>query len=257
MAEDEKKEPKLFSRRSFLRGASAAVVGGAASTVVASPLFPASPSVPTAEAATPPEKSADAAPSAPMRVTYPASAGYLVVDPKKCAGCLNCMIACSTAHYGEASFSLARIQISQDPFQRYPNDLQQNQCRQCASPLCVQNCPTGAAHIDTENGNVRVIDEATCVGCKTCLSACPQVPRRTVWNPVTQKSTKCDLCLNTPYWNEQGGPTGKQACVEVCPMKAIQLVNETPSQMENVGYVVNLRKPSVADVFMDVDQAQE
>lgn len=254
---EEKKEPRSISRRMFLRGAGATVVGGAAGAVVGSQLF-----APTTAAA---DSGAVAAADAPcetvvekvvekqVAMTFPASAGYLVVDTKKCAGCLNCMMACSLAHEGEANPSLSRIQIVQDPFQRYPNDLQQYQCRQCATPLCVQNCPTGACHVDTANGNVRVIDEAKCIGCQTCLNSCPQTPHRTVWNPVTKKSSKCDLCVNTPYWGEQGGPTGKQACVEVCPMKAISLVTDKPSQMETVGYVVNLRKPSVADLFMDVD----
>ena len=52
---------------------------------------------------------------------------------------------------------------------------------------------------------------------------------------------KCDLCIDTPYWNEKGGPGGKQACVENCPMKAIKFVAETPVQTETEGYDVNLR----------------
>ena len=41
----------------------------------------------------------------------------------------------------------------------------------------------------------------------------------TIWNAEKQVAFKCDLCLNTPYWSEQGGPFGKQACVETCPTK--------------------------------------
>jgi protein NrfC len=70
---------------------------------------------------------------------------------------------------------------------------------------------------------------------------CPQQPHRTVWNHVENKSSKCDLCLDTPYWNEKGGPLGKQACVESCPMKAIKFVAQMPDQKETDGYDVNLR----------------
>jgi protein NrfC len=70
---------------------------------------------------------------------------------------------------------------------------------------------------------------------------CPQQPHRTVWNHVDNKSSKCDLCLDTPHWNEKGGPTGKQACVESCPMKAIKFVAQIPDQTETEGYDVNLR----------------
>ena len=54
-------------------------------------------------------------------------------------------------------------------------------------------------------------------------------------------AAKCDLCLDAPHWNRQGGHKGKQACVEVCPMRAIKVVNELPEQKDGAGYDVNLR----------------
>jgi protein NrfC len=174
-------------------------------------------------------------------VLYPESKGYLVYDSKKCIGCTTCMLSCSLVHYGEQSLSLSRIQIIQDSFGKFPDDLQIAPCRQCVTPPCVINCPEGAAYIDTENGNVRRIDGEKCVGCQTCLEMCPQQPHRTVWNSVDEIATKCDLCIDTPYWNEKGGIGGKQACVESCPMKAIKFVSVTPDQKETEGYDVNLR----------------
>jgi len=173
--------------------------------------------------------------------TIPRSQGYIVFDSRKCIGCTTCMLSCSLTHYGEQSLSLARIQIIQDSFGKFPNDLSVDPCRQCVEPVCVRSCPVQAAHVDAANGNVRLIDESKCVGCKTCLKMCPQQPRRTVWNSKTGKSTKCDLCVNTPYWKEKGGPGGKQACVEVCPMRALKFVAEAPNQEETNGYQVNLR----------------
>ncbi len=52
---------------------------------------------------------------------------------------------------------------------------------------------------------------------------------------------KCDLCVDTPHWPEQGGPLGKPACVEVCPVEAIVLTNEAPTQAGDEGYEVDLR----------------
>jgi protein NrfC len=113
--------------------------------------------------------------------------------------------------------------------------------------------------VDTENGNVRVIDEEECVGCMTCIESCPQRPHRTVWNPEKEVSTKCDLCLDTPYWNRKGGPDGHQACVDVCPAKALKLVHEPPSQTDVNGYDVDLAPPPAKiESFMDVfDQNSE
>jgi protein NrfC len=175
--------------------------------------------------------------------TYPASKGYLVYDSKKCIGCTTCMLACSLVHYGVQNLSRSRIQIIQDSFGKFPNDIKIAPCRQCKVPVCVQNCPVGAAFVDIENGNVRRIDSDKCIGCGTCLEMCPQQPHRPVWVEIDGewKSSKCDLCIDTPFWNEKGGPGGKQACVEACPMMAIKFVSNMPEQKETEGYDVNLR----------------
>jgi len=226
MPEDKKKskveasEKKKYSRRDFL-----AISG----TVVAADLL---------MTATPGIKGATAE---AYQGSYPESRGYLVYDSKKCIGCTTCMLSCSTVHYGEQSLSLARIQIIQDSWGKFPEDLQVAPCRQCVTPPCVIHCPVDAAYVDTENGNVRRIDEEKCIGCGACLEMCPQQPHRTVWNHKKGKSSKCDLCIDTPYWNEKGGIGGKQACVESCPVKAIRFVQETPDQTEKNGYDVNLR----------------
>ncbi len=53
--------------------------------------------------------------------------------------------------------------------------------------------------------------------------------------------SKCDLCAGARYRLEEGGPHGKQACVEVCPMRAIALIHKAPNQRGDDGYNVNLR----------------
>jgi protein NrfC len=213
-------------RRDFLIGSGAAVAAGALSGYA-----PHSAAAALSQTATSPAKTA-----------YAASTGYLVYDSRLCLGCQSCMFACSMTHEGEGNPSLSRIQIIRDApsFTKYPYDIVMSVCRQCVSPLCVQNCPTGACHVDAANGNVRMIDDSKCIGCQRCLAACPQRPHRTIWNPAKRKSTKCDLCANAPNWNEKGGPTGKQACVEICPAKAIKLVKEAPSQTDIAGYDINL-----------------
>jgi protein NrfC len=145
------------------------------------------------------------------------------------------MLACSLAHEGEENLALSRIQIIQNVFGAYPKDISAAVCRQCAKPLCVDACPTGACYIDTAHGNVRVIDEARCDGCRKCLEACPFVPHMTIWNAAKNVAAKCDLCAYAPYWSEPGGPDGKQACVEVCPLKAIKLVKKVSKKVKSAG----------------------
>ena len=213
------KEPKKVPRRTFLTRGAAVATGALA---VGAPVI-------------------GSAQNAGTKAAYPASTGYIIYDSRVCWGCQSCMYACSTGHQGEANPALSRIQIIRDApsFTKYPQDIVIAPCRQCVTPLCVNNCPVGAAHIDTANGNIRVIDEDKCVGCQMCLKMCPQRPRRTVWNPYKRKSSKCDLCVNTPHWGRNGGPEGEPACVTICPARALRLVRETPSQEDIAGYDVN------------------
>jgi protein NrfC len=176
------------------------------------------------------------------------SDGYILVDTNKCQGCVSCMLACSLVHEGVESQSLARIQIMQNSFKPFPEDLTIEQCRQCVNPACVEECPENALTVNAEFGNVRMVDAVKCIGCGTCIEACPFTPSRPI---VVEddlfdgdfKSRKCDLCANTPYhWDDKGGgPDGKQACVEVCPVKAIQFTRTIPVQEGDEGYKVNLR----------------
>lgn len=180
-----------------------------------------------------------------------ASNGYLLVDTKKCGACETCMLACSLAHSGRTNVNLSRLQLTKNPLGSFPVDVMQNQCRQCPYPSCVDACPTGAMHVDPET-NVRVVSDGKCIGCERCIAACPFTPSRVQWNYEDKCAQKCDLCLETPHWNEAGGPDGKQACVEVCPMKALKFTRTIPQQSDE-GYDVNLRNKHWAIIGFPID----
>jgi protein NrfC len=178
----------------------------------------------------------------------PASDGYLLVDIKKCQGCASCMLACSLVHEGVESQSLSRIQIIQDSFESFPDDVTVEQCRQCVDPACVEVCPADALKANPQFGNVRMVDLKKCIGCGACVEACPFAPSRAYLAPDDDfdgenKSRKCDLCSTAQYhWDPVGGgPSGKQACVEICPLGAIKFTKEIPIQEGDEGYKVNLR----------------
>lgn len=245
MSTEENKERRTISRRQFIIG-SGVVVTGSALVGLAGCTGSATDSGATATATPPagaPSGAAEATPAAGQTGAKPAaSTAYLVVDSLKCSGCLSCMLACSAAHDKTASLSSSRIQITQNPLNAYPYDLEMYQCRQCPEPLCVENCPTGACKVDSANGNVRTIDQSKCIGCQTCVDSCPHVPHRVAWKAETKKAVKCDLCADAPYLGQEGGPNGKQACVMTCPMGAIAVVTDVPNQRDTQGYEVNLRE---------------
>jgi protein NrfC len=220
MAGDKRAGKRKFSRRDFMADGGTVLAAGALAAGAA-PAF-----------------AADAAKTA--KNEYPLSKGYLVYDSRRCSGCQSCMLICSLVHDGEASASRSRIQVARNVFDPYPQDIQIYVCRQCPEPMCVKSCPTGACHISAANGDVRMIDAEKCVGCKTCLNACPYLPHRTVFNIAAGKSMKCDLCANAPYFGKKGGPLGQQACVSVCPAEALKLVASLPAQRDNSGYDLNL-----------------
>jgi protein NrfC len=182
------------------------------------------------------------------RPDIPPSDGYLLVDIEKCQGCASCMLACSLVHEGVESQSLSRIQIIQNSFEAFPHDLTIEQCRQCVKPACVEACPEDALKANAEFGNIRTVDLSKCIGCGACTEACPFTPSRSVLAPDENfkgddKARKCDLCANAPFhWHKAGGgPLGKQACVEVCPVGAIRFTRKIPVQEGDKGYKVNLR----------------
>ena len=161
---------------------------------------------------------------------------------------MSCMLACSLVHEGGENLSLSRIQVIQDPFGKWPHDVTVEQCRQCVEAYCVKACPVGALKANPRFGNIRMVDADACTGCGECFEACPYMPSRSVIGPDerylnNEKARKCDLCAGAAFhWDPiGGGPKGKQACVEVCPVKAIKFTDQLPPQEGDSGYKVNLR----------------
>jgi protein NrfC len=249
-------EKAVITRRDFIKvtGAIVIVVGTRGCSFLATDEIPTPTSMPVptdtpvpSDTAMPTNTPETGQNLVPMDEIPPAD-GYLLVDIEKCQGCASCMLACSLIHEGLESLSLSRIQVVQDSFASFPDDLDIGQCRQCVDPACVEACPTGALKADVRHGNVRRVDKEECIGCGACHDACPYPPSRAFLAADEAyddeaKSRKCDLCADAPYhWDEAGGgPEGKQACVAVCPVGAIAFTKEIPTQAGDGGYQVNLR----------------
>lgn len=141
------------------------------------------------------------------------------VYPNKefCIGCHLCELACITAHSKSKDLIIAYTKERPEEglegckrFQERGSVCVALSCRHCDDPSCVAACISGALSKDPETG-ATVYDQEKCVGCWSCLMACPYGAIRR--HPVLNKIIKCDLCKD-----RKEGP----ACVAACPNLALK-----------------------------------
>ncbi|MEO3739480.1 formate-dependent uric acid utilization protein AegA [Kosakonia sp. WA-90] len=143
---------------------------------------------------------------------------FIMANSQQCIGCRACEVACVMAHNEEqhvvspAHFH-PRITVIKHQQQRSAVT-----CRHCEAAPCARSCPNGA--IGRVDDAVQ-IDQQKCIGCKSCVVACPFGTLQVLVTPIGEgrvKATahKCDLCRDRAE-----GP----ACAQNCPANALQLVN--------------------------------
>jgi electron transport protein HydN len=162
---------------------------------------------------------------------------FIIADPKKCIGCRTCEIACVMAHSDSQDISLLnaatfapRLHVIKGVNLSTPV-----MCRQCEDAPCANVCPNGA--IARTGDHVQVMQER-CIGCKTCVVACPYGAMEVVTKPIFRQNGaamvatsdkaeahKCDLC----YLRSEG-----PACMEICPTKALYAIDRNQLQEMNV-----------------------
>jgi DMSO reductase iron-sulfur subunit len=150
---------------------------------------------------------------------------FLFQDVKKCIGCRACEVVCKTNKGLPSGPHLCQVvtvgpkYVGEQPRAAYTF----MPCFHCENPWCVAVCPTGAMRKRAEDGVV-FVDEDLCVGCKTCISACPWGAPQ--WHPRKGKVVKCDYC------EDRLAKGLKPACVTICPTGCLQFGK--PEDMPNV-----------------------
>lgn len=143
---------------------------------------------------------------------------FVFADASRCIGCHACEVACVMAHNNEqhvltASAFRPRITVLKQGSLRNAVT-----CHHCESAPCLRSCPNGAL---TKTHQSIQLDERKCIGCKSCMLACPFGVMQMVESAcgpdesVTTHAHKCDLCHQ-----RAAGP----ACVEQCPSNALSVV---------------------------------
>jgi len=180
--------------------------------------------------------------------------GY-ALDIGRCVGCRRCVYACveennlsrdpqihwirvleMDRHYG-IDLHHADAYYDADKVPQPGKFYLPVQCQQCQDPPCVKACPVQATW--REKDGIVVVDYNWCIGCRTCMAACPYGARHFNWgdpglkgeqiNPDTHYLgnrprergvvEKCTFCIQR---TRKGKYT---ACVEVCPVGARKFGN--------------------------------
>jgi len=144
---------------------------------------------------------------------YPYSPHYsMVLREQLCIDCERCKEACvKTNHVPSYGFRTTilekRRSLGEDKFETIFVPVL---CNHCNRPPCVRVCPTTATWKDAKTGIV-VMEPSRCIGCKTCMAACPYNAR--YFKEESRAVDKCDFCLQSRLSKGEKNP----ACVEACP----------------------------------------
>lgn len=144
---------------------------------------------------------------------------FIMANSQQCLGCHACEVACVMAHNDEQHVLSQQHYRPRIAVIKHQHQRSAVTCHHCEDAPCARSCPNGAiSHI---NDSVQV-NAQKCIGCKSCMVACPFGAMQIVLTPVAKDHVnatahKCDLCAG-----RENGP----ACVENCPADALQLVTE-------------------------------
>jgi dimethyl sulfoxide reductase iron-sulfur subunit len=162
----------------------------------------------------------------------------MTVDTRRCSACNNCAMTCKVENNLPEGmwWNTARTKGGEyryTPEGTYPDDLHITfftfACQHCSEPACVAVCPTGASE-KREDGIV-VVDSEKCIGCDSCIAACPYDGVRTHLNDPSwaldfpmgdaqapeHRANTVEKCMFCTHRIDRGE---LPACVEICQAQA-------------------------------------
>ena len=158
----------------------------------------------------------------------------MLINTKKCVGCYACRMACQMINKLEPEEAfISYKEIEQGTYPSVYAETVPVQCMHCENAPCQQVCPTHATY--TTDSGVVLVDEEKCIGCKSCIMACPYGARyyrenedgyfgselneyeAVMYTAMPQgRVDKCTFCVD----RIDAGGNEPQACVAACPAGA-------------------------------------
>lgn len=165
------------------------------------------------------------------------------IDNRKCIGCHACTVACKSEH--DVPIGVNRTHVKYIETGEYPNSSREfsvHRCNHCEDAPCTKICPTTA--LFTRSDGIVDFDDDRCIGCKSCMQACPY--DALYIDPNKGTAAKCNYCahrLENSY---------EPACVIVCPVEAIVSGDlhdpKSPLSLLLAENVTTVRKPEAGTI---------
>ena len=161
-----------------------------------------------------------------------------VIDQNRCIGCHACTVACKEEH--EVPVGVFRTwvkHVEKGTFPQTSRHFGVLRCNHCDAAPCIEICPTHALYRRADG--IVDFDNARCIGCKSCMQACPY--DALYIDPNSNTAAKCNFCAHRV--EQDLNP----ACVIVCPTQAI-IAGDLADPASNLSRIVarervTVRKP--------------